>query len=997
MSLKKTLVEEYKNNGLFIWPCEMKRPIMSGWSKLTEEQRQETLHLLDKDKYNVGYRTGKQTNGEYVITLDFDIYSLSDGKCFKSKETEKHFENICKLMKCDDGLFKTSTCKNYGIITNITKCNKLIERLQNKNSVKVDTHLEILCGMNSILPPSITECKIHDKKQHVQRAFLGNNIIFKCNEGVEKYLLSIIPEDEKPKIKHIKLEKETEYKQDNKHKLKRDQLIELEKILFDLPSSFYEDYEPWLNIGFSLKGYSNSTEVFNIWDKFSQQSKKYNRQSAISAWNSANNSKGLGSIIYNHKKHCPKRNRFYKLLELQPEINLLEGLDKIDIFKKSFNEKFITSSKGKITIFDVDIEKLEKLIIMIKSHTGSGKTTALKDITQTFEGKYSIRSICSRRTLTQFHAQKLKLNYYEDSDLEDPFTWQKIAVQLESILKCIQIEGDEYILILDEVNSLFDHIRNNMENMSTKREEIVNMLSTLINNAYAVFAFDADLSTVCIEFMQAMKGTKNIHLYINEFIEKRCSVIEYRSESVIYKKMIDSIENYETVYICSDMNNDFRIKIRDNIKKKYPDREIVYYSADEGDKKDFKSPDSWKGKIIMFTPTVLYGIDINQKGIIFGFYYGNHLNALQIVQQINRLRKPYDINLYFKNKSHENMYNSFDELQEAYIESEKELSKLIKYERPTKSILTSEDDKIRSIPYYTLDTLGKKEYPLEKEYKPSSYVLSLAYERYFLGMKYLDERLKSIRYYTLEILEKKGHTICYNMEEGEIMIEVDKEAKKQQIEEALRMLLTGEDISNDIVYELYKKRLEYLCHDVPKFKTLDKEQQKLISSIITSNHKFEAYLNYITFRDSKDIKKNLKENPDYIFHKITCKKTKIISLVEFAKSMNINNILDLNYKRDYKNIKSNKEKFKVPQTLKTSFRLTKKIYNEDITYDTAYKLLLNCTYNLFDFIMNTNKVKNNGSCDRVKEYSDTVIEMINTIRPKIEPFPIHKNVLLDDE
>lgn len=47
--------------------------------------------------------------------------------------------------------------------------------------------------------------------------------------------------------------------------------------------------------------------------------------------------------------------------------------------------------------------------------------------------------------------------------------------------------------------------------------------------------------------------------------------------------------------------------------------------------------------------------------------------------------------------------------------------------------------------------------------------------------------------------------------------------------------------------------------------------------------------------------------------------------------------------------------------------------------------------------MNTNKVKNNGSCDRVKEYSDTVIEMINTIRPKIEPFPIHKNVLLDDE
>ena len=65
----------------------------------------------------------------------------------------------------------------------------------------------------------------------------------------------------------------------------------LEELLNKLPIEYANNYEKWLTITTVLKSLNN----YNIWDKWSKQSKNYNINNNISQWN---NNKGIIDVNY---------------------------------------------------------------------------------------------------------------------------------------------------------------------------------------------------------------------------------------------------------------------------------------------------------------------------------------------------------------------------------------------------------------------------------------------------------------------------------------------------------------------------------------------------------------------------------------------------------------------------------------------------------------------------------------------------------------------------
>ena len=143
---------------------EKKRPELSNWSKRPSEDFYNSVCIG-----NYTMRMGLQENGDYVISLDFDIMEKKkNGKYKINKITQNTLEEWKGLNEEGHGLYISSTQNNMGNLVNITNCPKLIEiigdigksKFQDK---KAKETLEILCSSLCVLPPTKTVCKVNQQ------------------------------------------------------------------------------------------------------------------------------------------------------------------------------------------------------------------------------------------------------------------------------------------------------------------------------------------------------------------------------------------------------------------------------------------------------------------------------------------------------------------------------------------------------------------------------------------------------------------------------------------------------------------------------------------------------------------------------------------------------------------------------------------------------------------------------------------------------------------
>lgn len=420
-----------------------------------------------------------------------------------------------------------------------------------------------------------------------------------------------------------------------------------------------------------------------------------------------------------------------KDMKKQINFNLIDEKQNSNVTVHNINSEFLVKlnendNKGCNLVDEINNNKIS----LIASYTGSGKTQLIKQLIKKYSESnpnldedddintpHKVISIVSRVSLADMHTIELGLsNYLEvhDHGLNEVY-------QLDSVNKVNNLDGNRYILVLDEVASLCSHYLNHMNKMSKERLQLVKKLDEIINhpNCTLVIGVDANINQGTINFISS-SFNKPIDLYINDYIKYRDTPIyHYENKFTLVKRAIKLLKEGETVYLCSNMNDDFKRDIVYPILKETEIKKENYliYSGDEGERRiDTRL---WKDKkLIIATPTIIYGCDSNYSFHVVGFYFNApHFDAMDINQQLNRERKPKTINLYmadmintpFKNIEEAKEFGTLDIKQV----SKREQLKYKKYDDALTDLLFYEDYRKsyhNNVRHFIFDLLRSKGY-----------------------------------------------------------------------------------------------------------------------------------------------------------------------------------------------------------------------------------------------------------------------------------------------
>lgn len=368
-----------------------------------------------------------------------------------------------------------------------------------------------------------------------------------------------------------------------------------------------------------------------------------------------------------------EHNNYQTFLNVEPKVDInflfhLAGIEYnikplIDYKKVMFNinnheNNILHNSK----YIDVNIDELLKYnIIYLKSPTGTGKTTILKDILKEIDCD-NILSIVSRVNLAREHIKHIDLDCYKDIKSNEIKYSNRLAVQLESIYKIGYKNFKNGVVILDEINSLLSHLKS--PTMNNIRSECYLYLCEVIKNAKYIIAMDADLSDWNIQFIKSIRKDNYI-VYQNickNKIDTNCTV--YINDQVVVNKMAEHIKNNKPFVSCFDSKTKMN-RVIEYLSKFGKKDEWKIYSADV--EYSFINTQKWINKYVFYSPSILYGIDYNEIPTdVFSFTYKSHLNPLQVYQMISRTRKINELHVYCHNQSAHIKYNSVEDVEKEY-------------------------------------------------------------------------------------------------------------------------------------------------------------------------------------------------------------------------------------------------------------------------------------------------------------------------------------------
>lgn len=645
-------------------------------------------------------------NNEFLEDIDDVKIIVADNSRFKKNKYFISFHiivNSCIYLKVSNllNIVRHFNHKNEAFDTNVYKDNGGILRFSNQYKDKSVKKAPRLYGYNKNLKPINFD--------------LSHLIINKLWEQTTEHTTLLCDFQKVINKKKYKGGKKNfaPIKYNNNWIITDRQYILIKKMLNDLPPKEEDGYTDWIKIGLILFNYSNTEDSLELWDYWSSLGYKYEKGTCKDKWRqfklNTNTPLTIGTLIHEHIEYCKKNKKGcleYTHLHKPIPYKALEGIENLKKLKvKNISSEYLTTKELK-TIDEIKKDLDDNKIIFIKSITGSGKTCLIQHLTR---GEYGL-SVVSRRSLAYFHYDNLDcINYiYDEKDqthknmtinkvyqldslwekkcgFGDEYTWNLNLDELK--------EGYDYIVILDEFNSLINHIFADLPNMKQRRLEIVGNLIKIIKGAKKVLCFDADLSTSTVQFIYENLNDEEMILINNKSNREIKTVVNfYEKENIMIKKMIKDIKNKELFFCCSDrcgklyenvislfITNDELKQLKENDEKEKEKKEFIKLEGDNyiiySGFKSYEKIDTntWKNKFVFTTPTIIYGIDFNEDKThkVYSFNYGNTISALGINQQINRIRKPKEINIYVSSKK-TYLFRTWEKYLETY--------KTIKYE-----------------------------------------------------------------------------------------------------------------------------------------------------------------------------------------------------------------------------------------------------------------------------------------------------------------------------
>ena len=297
----------------------------------------------------------------------------------------------------------------------------------------------------------------------------------------------------------------------------------------------------------------------------------------------------------------------------------------------------------------------DKKYFVIKSDTGTGKTTSFKHY-QKSKCHYDFLSIVSRISLgleqfTVFNEEELYCEFYENNPYNQSVGY---VIQVDSLMKLYHYYNNGYFkdttIFLDEFNSLVKHLLTS-DTLTQKgtRIPVMKLFQDILRDCGKVFMTDADISDPAIEFLECINQDDICYIKNTYNHNQGKPTQEVFSVDELIKLMTETEE-----WICACDWASYANMLKEAIG----DENIIVIDATTTERYDWD-----EHKRIIFSPKVIYGLDSIRTRPVFCAYKETTIDAGDMLQQINRNRNITMLYYLFERKSCRN--TTFNTLKDA--------------------------------------------------------------------------------------------------------------------------------------------------------------------------------------------------------------------------------------------------------------------------------------------------------------------------------------------
>ena len=646
------------------WSDEEGKNILSGYSNLNFDNK------YDLNKINYGILTGSKNN---VLVIDLDT----------SKDKWKSMGN--------NHPFITHYCKVYDIEPNDNFYETIENIVYKLNTFSVKTpsggfHLYFRIEKNSIRPTKNSKLELDIKSEG------GYVVGFNCKTDKGQYdvftdvSVKDITNNEDDFLDIVYIYDKSPEKQKtileakNKKRNLINRAVDMSLWEYDMNEEIFNSINMGIkkiqdtffnskNKDYQYDNYFKITTFFKMFDKkelwieYCKNNNGYNYGDNNKIWDNIN----IEEVKNKYQPRCivscilSMINKM-NLLPLIKYRKLTENIIKPDL---NVNSK---DTKGLADVLELDHNKN----YVIQSGTRSGKTYLVNKYHHSIE-ETPILSIVSRCSLSQEHQRVfLKMNdenddrdyiNYADKRKENLYQYEgkNLIIQIDSLNKIRNYDFSEYIIFVDELQSVFEYL-DLSTTLNTKRKEIEEIFIHAINTCKQFIGVDADIQDTVLDFLKP-----KIELYrpvspnINfEFVKNSfCPYENIEAQEIYsYDEILRLISIEDKFMVCCDSAQESH-NLKNSLLKKFPSMAdtwnidtTIIDRLYEGDM------DLDKIECLIFSPKIIYGLDSTMRRKVFCLFKGHTIPAKSMLQQLSRCRSIEKIYFHFINKN--NIVNNFE-------------------------------------------------------------------------------------------------------------------------------------------------------------------------------------------------------------------------------------------------------------------------------------------------------------------------------------------------
>ena len=428
-----------------------------------------------------------------------------------------------------------------------------------------------------------------------------------------------------------------------------------EYVIDHLPNDFGDtDMSRWINGVIMCRQYGSRSLAHKLASKSIHYSKKHTDR------------------LYDQNLKYYAKNYLYSLLRFLKEYM---DEDSYNEFKRHMPYKYETLKQTDIKADEIINEpKVDMLkyvnqdyeVIYIKSGVMTYKSQSIKDVIGLYD---TIMAVCSRVASVKDNViEKYNgiLNSYQEAGVNEP----KICTTVDSLLRW---RGQKDLLVLDEIESIFQHLVTFPKN----RRDIWEQLCEYIRTARLVIVCDATLRQSTIDAIQKIRKWQNEASPISIVIDNQYQSMKGRTCD------IEVVGNraYPLKETVAKVKSGKKLVVPTNSKKF---AEMVYSELAEKykcllmcDGMPIVDCSQWKDfDVVIYSPTITAGISQNEIHFdeVVAFFTNRSTNTEIAFQMLNRCRNPTTkhITIYYEHTD----FDIQDESAEAVKEKIKHLEDL---------------------------------------------------------------------------------------------------------------------------------------------------------------------------------------------------------------------------------------------------------------------------------------------------------------------------------